>query len=43
MKSLMICTPHQLLFGAQIKKSVLDGAHGTYGGRRGVQCFGVET
>jgi hypothetical protein len=35
MKSLMICTPHQILFGDQIKKSVLDGAHGTYGGRRG--------
>jgi len=26
MKSLMICTPHQILFGDQIKKSVLDGA-----------------
>jgi hypothetical protein len=35
MKSLMICAPHQILFSDQIKKSVLDGTHGTYGERRG--------
>jgi len=35
MKSLMFGAPHQILFRYQIKKSVLDGAHGMCGGRRG--------
>jgi len=36
MRSLMICTPHQILFGAQIEKNEMGGACSTYGERRGV-------
>ena len=32
----MICTPHQILFGAQIEKNEMGGACSTYGERRGV-------
>jgi hypothetical protein len=28
----MICTPHQVLFGVQIKKNAIGGACGKYGG-----------
>jgi hypothetical protein len=32
MRSLIICTPHQILFGVQIEKNKMGGACSTYGG-----------
>jgi hypothetical protein len=34
MRNLMICSPHQILFGDKIKKNAMGGACGTHGGRR---------
>jgi len=33
MRSLMICTPHQILFGDQIEKNEMGRTCSTYGGR----------
>jgi hypothetical protein len=35
MKSLIICTPHQILFGDKIEKNEINGACSTYGVRKG--------
>ena len=36
MRNLMVCTPHQMLFGDQIEKNGMGRACSTYGARRGV-------
>jgi mRNA-degrading endonuclease RelE of RelBE toxin-antitoxin system len=36
MRSLMIFTPHQILFGCQIEKNEMGGSCSMYRGRRGV-------
>jgi len=36
MRFLMVCTPHQILFGDQIEKNEMGRACSTYGERRGV-------
>jgi len=33
MRSLMTCTPHQILFGLEIEKNEMGGACSTYGGK----------
>jgi hypothetical protein len=44
MKSLIICIPHTILFGDQIKKNEMGGACSTYGGEeRYIQGFGGKT
>jgi hypothetical protein len=44
MRSLMICTPHQIIFGDQIEKNEIGGACYTYvGEERCIQGFGGET
>jgi len=45
MRSLMICTPHPLLFGRKkIEKNEIGEACSTYGGEeRRIQGFGGET
>jgi hypothetical protein len=43
-RSLIICTPHQILFGNQIQKTEMGGAWSTYGEQaRCIQGFGEET
>ena len=42
MRSFMICTTHQILFGDQIKKNEIGGACSTHE-ERCVQGFGGET
>jgi hypothetical protein len=44
MRSLMIDTPHRILFGDQIEKDEMGGADSRYGGEeRRIQGFGRET
>ena len=44
MKSLMICTAHQIVSGYKIDKNEMGGACSAYGGEeRGIQGFGGET
>ena len=44
MRSLMICTSHQILFGDEIERNDVGGACSAYGGKeRCVQIFGVVT
>ena len=43
MRSLVICTGHQILFGNQIKKYKMGGACSTFGRKeRYIQDFGGE-
>ena len=43
-KIFVICTPHQILSGNQIKKNEIGGAWGTYGiQKRCIQGFGGES
>jgi hypothetical protein len=43
-RSLMICTPHQILFNCQIVENWMDGTCSTYAGEEGcIQGFGVDT
>jgi hypothetical protein len=42
MRSLMICTAHQMFAGDKIEKNEMGGACRAYGGGR-VQVFGGET
>jgi hypothetical protein len=44
MRSLMICTPHPILFGYKIEKSEMGGECSAYGGEeRPIHGFGGET
>ena len=43
MKSLIICTPHQILLGDKIEKNEMNGAFRTYGMKRGAYRLWVGT
>ena len=41
LKSLIVCTPHQILLGGKIEKNETNGACNTYGLRRGAHRLWV--